>query len=289
MPTLTQVTPAEYHPNGDSTGPDMAQFAQHFLAQGDSWFSLGSLTRITNLLQHLKLQRSAIAVNCAQPGAKLSHMTDTTSQPVFKALLTERFGQKWDAVLISGGGNDIIGALGQSPSNKPAERLLLKPDEWTSTAGAARYLSEDGWKLLCKHLDEVMAHFFGHLGTDINRDTPVLMHTYDFATPRQSGVKLGPLKGGPWMIKACQAYGIPEADWPALSRELLTRWATQLQGYTQTYPQLRVVQTQGLLTPALTSDTGPTEDWENEIHPNKRGYRKLTPKWAQILDALPPR
>ncbi len=64
----------------------------------------------SNLLAQMEFTRSAAVVNCARPGIELTHMTDSSSQQTFRKLLAGRFAVKWDAILFSGGGNDLIDA-----------------------------------------------------------------------------------------------------------------------------------------------------------------------------------
>lgn len=51
-------------------------------------------------------------------------MTDTTTEPMFLRQLTGTLARKWDAILISGVGNDVIDAAQLPPGNKPQDRLL---------------------------------------------------------------------------------------------------------------------------------------------------------------------
>ena len=48
---------------------------------------------------------------------------------------------------------------------------------------------------------------------------------------------------------------------------------------------LHVVPTTGVpLVPADPAGTGSSGDWQNEIHPNKSGWRKLAAAWQKTLD-----
>ena len=44
-----------------------------------------------------------------------------------------------------------------------------------------------------------------------------------------------------------------------------------------------VADTRGALTPAAASATGPSGDWENEIHPSAAGYRKLAERVSPVV------
>jgi hypothetical protein len=47
-----------------------------------------------------------------------------------------------------------------------------------------------------------------------------------------------------------------------------------------------VVDTRGTLVPAALGSTGDNHDWQNEIHPNGRGYEKLAIKVEAQLEPL---
>ena len=115
---------------GDTPFP-LDLYGQRFLAQGDSWFSIGAIPPYltTNVLAELVLERGAVAVNCAAPGAVLRRMTDAVRAPQFVNLLSGNVAWTWSAILVSGGGNDLIEAIGAPPTAPRHQRLLLTPAE----------------------------------------------------------------------------------------------------------------------------------------------------------------
>src|ERR1035437_2698986 len=113
---LVSISPHQLDPSSLGGLYDLERFEKKYLAQGDSWFSIGHIPpwSTTNVLQQMVLSRSAVAVNCAHPGMELSHMADTSTEPAFLNLLNgsgnPKLAWKWDAILMSGGGNDLIDA-----------------------------------------------------------------------------------------------------------------------------------------------------------------------------------
>jgi hypothetical protein len=107
--------------------PALEQLGYRFLAEGDSWFSIGSLNpaKNSNLLFEMAFSVTAGAVNCAFPGDKLRRMVQMNTDPNFIKLLCGHRARIWDALLMSCGGNDLIEALGAPPDSAPARRLLL--------------------------------------------------------------------------------------------------------------------------------------------------------------------
>jgi hypothetical protein len=187
MQKLTLTTPDILRSRLDG-GPDLSQFSKRYLAQGDSWFSIGSFPPwgTSSILQQISLNASSIAVNCARPGVTLQHMTERVSDSVFTDWFVGKVSEKWDAVLLSGGGNDMIDAALSPPTSDLALRLLRRPDEWLSTSGPARYLSEPGWTTFTAHLQAVWSHFLAQRTMAQDPSVPVVVHTYDYVTPRDA-------------------------------------------------------------------------------------------------------
>lgn len=290
MPSITTITPGQLLNPGENP-VDLNLFRHRFLAQGDSWFSFGSLLpwATGNLINPLRLAASACAVNCARPGKQLVHMVDSRRDPGFLSLLIGIQAIAWSGILLSGGGNDLIDAL-STPSVDaagqavpPALRLLRTPAERGRVTAPAGYVSEAGWATFEAHLVAQFHEFVAvrDAAASLSRGVPVFVHTYDVITPRDAGAGLN---HGPWLAPALRAYAIPPADWQALTRHLLQRLATLMQALA--LPNLHVVQTQGTLVAAAPGSSGSSNDWENEIHPNPGGYAKLAAVLGAAIDAV---
>lgn len=295
MPKLTVFQPGEILNPGDSGGPDLSGFTHGFLAQGDSWFSTGAMPpyQTTNLLIALDLQSKAYAVNCAYPGDHLHHMIDARHDPQFlRLLIGSTVPRRWNAILLSAGGNDIIDAAAVLPkmedgSQVPADRrLLLMPEEWATADGnehtVARYISSAGLALFEAHLEAQFKQLIElRDSAEVNRDVPVFVHCYDYPMPRNAPARC--MAGNKsWLYPALLAYQIPAADWFAVSRYLLDELKRILQSLD--LPQLFVVDTSGTLQPAEPEAEGESADWANEIHPTPEGYEKLAAKYAAAID-----
>jgi hypothetical protein len=279
------ISPQQYEGGGELPGFPIEHFPWKCLAQGDSWFSFGAIPPFltTNLLWGLELSTGTCIVNCASPGAQIRRMANTTRSRKFLQLLNGSVAMKWDAILLSGGGNDVIDAV-ESTDASPSLRLLRFQPEWGDPAlGPHKYVSDPGWETLRVHLRAVFEGFITARDRGVNRDQPVILHTYDLAAPRNAPAGLG---FGPWLSKAFgNAYSIPQADWNMVAEELFNRLHTLLKEFTQDFVNVHLVDTIGMLTPAANDDGAATADWQNEIHPTRDGYQKLSDKWATLLDA----
>jgi hypothetical protein len=263
------------------------------LAQGDSWFSIGALppTKTTRILAELRLLRSTVIVNCAYPGAVLHRMTDTTRSPQFRRLLTGRLASKWHLILLSGGGNDLIAAVGAPPTAGPAQRLLRTPVERGPGAStAADYISAAGWATFSDHIGTVFNQLVDLRDSGINRTTPLVWHNYARVMPRPAPAGLG---FGPWLLPALDAYAVPPSDRLGVADELLTRLRSLLDALSAARwardPNcgVHVVDSMGAGVALADADSGAESgDWVNEIHLTRGGYKKCAVAWQQTIDPL---
>lgn len=296
MHKLYALSPDDLLHPSDGTLPDFANYKYKFLAQGDSWFSIGAVPprATTSIFMELNLGARCCAVNCAHPGYVLKRMISAARDPNFTQLLVGNQAWKWDAILMSAGGNDLIDAMRVMPSygnNHPQEgqpipqslRLLLRPDEWKPGAGADRYLSDAGWASFCTYLS-ALVHELVQLrdsSHSLSRGVPLYLHCYDYLLARNA--RAGP-GVGPWLYPALRAYTVPPGAWQAVGIEVITRFKALLQGIH--LPNLHIVDTTDTLIPAKPDETGDSGGWINEIHPNAGGYKKLAAKYAAAVDAL---
>jgi hypothetical protein len=267
----------------------LSQFHRRFLAEGDSWFSMGTLNPLTsaNLLQQMAFAQRNVAVNCALPGDTLQRLVKTRSDPVFVSLLAGATQRPWDALLISAGGNDLIDALQVRGVGVPlALRLLRTPAEWGPPAqGAARYLSEDGWATFAGYLGANFEALLALRDSGVSAGCPVFMHGYAVPTPRPTGA--GP--AGPWLLPSLLAYAVPSADHGALARLLIEKLAALLASFAADrirFPNLHFFDsTRIAIVPAAPGTRGESGDWANEIHLTHAGCRKVARPWCAAIEA----
>lgn len=268
--------------------PPLAEFGKRFLAEGDSWFSMGSLNPLAsaNLLQEMDFTQRNVAINCALPGDTLRRVVDTRRDPQFVALLAGARARPWDALLISAGGNDLIDALQARGDNvPPAQRLLLRQAEWGPAAlGAARYLSDAGWATFSGYLRANFEALLALRDRGPSRGCPMFIHGYAVPTPRPAGAGLA----GPWLLPAMEAYAVAEADRSALAQVLIERLATLLQSLADDgtrLPNLHFFDSSQLpLERALPGTGGESGDWINEIHLSRAGCRKVGRAWSAEIE-----
>ena len=270
--------------------PALGELGYRFLAEGDSWFSIGTLNpaKNSNLLFEMAFRQSAGAVNCASPGDTLRRMANMSKDPNFADLLRGRRARIWDALLLSCGGNDLIDALAV-PAGSPLDKRLVRTQaEWgAASEGPTRYLSEAGWQTFCTYVQANLAHLIGLRDGGPSKGVPLFMHGYAYPTPRPSGAGAG---AGPWLYPCVKAYGIPEADYIPVARMLLQRLSGLLSACAadaSRFPNLHFFDsTQIPIEPSAQGATGESGDWVNEIHLTWRGYEKLALPWSAAIEAV---
>jgi len=263
------------------------------LAQGDSWFSIGAFPPglTSNLLAQMELTRSAAVVNCARPGIQLAHMTDTSTQQTFRKLLTGRFAVKWDAILFSGGGNDLIDAASVGPNEQPQLRLLAtQAERGANPASGDDYISKPGWQTFESHMTAIFDALVSFRDGGINQRVPMVFHTYSHIMPRPAPAGPG---HGPWLQPAMDAFAVPTPDWLAVSAALMDRLADLLARLIAAHQaadpgcELHLVDSRPVrLELGDQKETGPSGDFFNEIHPTRDGYTKLATAWRDPVDQI---
>lgn len=288
----------------DGTLPPLSDYGRRLLAEGDSWFTLGTLklAKASNLLIEQQFSSSTAIVTCAYPGDTLKHVVDGINDADFDLVLREpNFARWWEAILVSAGGNDLIDAAGQRALNadgSPAAleaRLLLTPAEAAAlnpgVAAPQRYISEAGWNQLAGYLRQNFGELVQRREQGPSAGRPIVVHTYSVPVVRPSGT-VGAPEG--WLYPAFRDYGIPEAERQAVATELFERLRQLLLGLDSasgqphalaqfhTFDSARLV----ALNPSDPHSTGNSGDWINEIHPSRNGYRKIGKVMGAWIDTL---
>lgn len=292
-----------------SEPPPLSDYGRRFLAEGDSWFSLGTLNLFagTNLLKELDMARSTAIVYCSYPGDTLQRITDCIGDKWFDRLLRPPKGRKanmerfWEAIPFSAGGNDLIDAaqhraVDRTGQPAPLEaRILLTRAEAAivnpGVTGAAHFISEAGWSLLASYLLDNFAIIVSRRDEGINKHRPLLLHTYHEVVVRPAGIVTSP-QG--WLYPAMVDYGIPVEFWQPLAGELFGRLRTLLlsldsdQGGPGALPAVHVFDSARLvdLIPAAPESANDSGDWINEIHPNRCGYIKIGKLMGPWIDRI---
>ncbi|MBK9160117.1 MAG: hypothetical protein IPM27_00855 [Nitrosomonadales bacterium] len=283
MATVTVISPDQLEGNGEITRPGVfrswGDYERHYLAEGDSWFSLSDILSpsfLYRLGNPVPLKQDTLIVNCAYPGDTLARMVDWSTDANFSDLLARKnFGWKWDGILLSAGGNDIIEAA-------------LAPDgilkSCPSPSGFSDFIDETALDALETHLRycfQRLVRLRDNSEISANRAIPIHYHSYGYPTPRNAPASVS----GPWLHEAFTRKAIPVAYWNDLSDALMGKLSGILHRFDDLGANLHLADTLAdvPLVRADADSTGSSGDWLNEIHLNDAGKDKIAAYWADFL------
>lgn len=240
----------------------------NLLADGDSWFDYPLGSYFPGVHTDVLAQLGAIG----QPTPRIlsfAHYGYTTDQSLGMArrerlvrALTDPRNGRFDAILMSGGGDNIVG-----------DRLAIWLNDATTVgADPARALSETRFQ---GALEEARAGYdsLARLRDQHAPGVPIFVHAYDYAIP--SGV--GVCCIGPWLKPSLDYCGwADEQTGAAIVRAMLTRFGSMLEDFAASTQDVVYVQTQGTLAP---------DQWANELHPTPPGFRLIADKFRAALAA----
>jgi hypothetical protein len=233
------------------------------ISEGDSWFSFPIHF---NTIDHLdeKAGRRISLLRLEANGDRALRIIGGR-QKLRLAEYLKRYSV--DALLFSGGGNDVVGA-----------DLLPLLDEWApgkswrdciDTAATNQRFDQ----LRSAYLDLVKLR-------NENRPTcRIYIHAYDWAVPSGIGASMWGIKVGPWMKPNLERKGIDdEDDQRKIIHWLLEKFADMLEEIAR-QPNVTLVRTQGTLTES---------EWNDELHPSRKGFEKIASKFrAELAKQFP--
>lgn len=238
------------------------------LAHGDSWFDyplsgnvwLDGSTDIIAQLQHLG--------NITPQILNVSHYGDATTEEMSlpkqeRLIQALQDSNNWpstgkpDAILFSGGGDDIAG-----------NQFCIFLDQNLGAGGglnATRYSDA---------LDGIEASYLALFAfrDQYARGVPIFGHDYDFPVPNGSH----PLCAGPWLQPSLQYRGWNAlADGTRIVHDALLGFKARLAALAaDAANNFTLIDTQGTLQPA---------DWANELHPMPDGFKAIAEKFVGAL------
>lgn len=260
---------------------DRAFHKWNFLSEGDSWFTMAGMPT-SNLLFEMRFPVSTLIVNCAMPGDTIKHISNIANNRGLLRGLSKQDGERWDMILLSGGGNDLIDEA-EAILIDPGARGSLKmpsPADYCDQAHLEALIRRirKGYQLIVELRDAPGAPSSG---------VPIVVHTYDYPTANNSPARfLGAGLLGPWLYNAFRHDRIPEEDWVALADYMFEYLAQGILSLDGELPDFHVVDTRNTIVRAKPGSRGESGDWLNEIHPNSRGYAKLSKLIAEKAIAL---
>jgi lysophospholipase L1-like esterase len=236
------------------------------VSEGDSWFSY---SRVTQFLDEDKRTPNGQRQWCFLRLEKNGDEILTILSGGQKQLLREVFKRSpIDALLFSGGGNDIIGA----------DLLpLLKP--YVQGAGPADLIDHRRFDRRIRQIRDCYLELID-LVQDSGQHTRLFVNSYDYVVPSNKPVRLlGLVKvAGPWMIGHFKERNIPVALRAPIIRILIDRFVAMIDS---------LPGEQGVQLPVIRVNTLNIvgNDWKDEIHPSRKGARRVAEAFRSAMVA----
>ena len=241
------------------------------ISEGDSWFSFPSHANTIDHLDELVDRRMSL-LRLEESGDTLQRMTSGEQRGRLRQFLTT---YPVDALLFSGGGNDVVG-----PEILDLFDDLVPGQPWES---AIRPTAMD---LQFQHIANAY-HTIAELRDQYRPNAWIITHTYAYVRPngKPTVFWLWPipisLSFGPWIKTNLEARGIDQAaDQTAVVRYLIDRFHDTIADVASVHERFTVIDNRSRLTQAA--------DWTDELHPSRTGFRKVAQQFRRALrTALP--
>ncbi len=236
-------------------------------AEGDSWFDYPIPFFGGGIIPRLENRLGVPILNLAKAGDEVRYMLGVEERKLLTKYLTDGCpaGGAWDALVFSGGGNDIadnpmaLWVRDWDPNNTPAGHIHQQRFD------AALALVRAGY-------EDLIA-----LRNKLSPDTHLIFHGYDFAIPDGRGVCFL----GPWLKPTFDLRQFPtQRAGQEVVKAMLQQFAVMMADLA-TRPKVTFLPSQGTLPPQTSS-------WHNELHPSRDGFEKFADIFYLKLKELYP-
>ena len=220
------------------------------VAEGDSWFLYPILVKdtIDYLMESWPVKSLAWAGDTLENYKKSGQLLKT-----IKSL-----GPKY--VVLSGGGNDIIG--------EDIKDLLIKN---ASDISSPRDYLNDKYEERIKSISDLYNYFFSEISKHQSIDK-ILVHGYDYIRPDHATIVT---KDG-WLNKYLQEAGIANANERSkLIKFLIDEFNDLLNNLSEQYEKVVYLDMRNVIE---------SDEWYDEIHPNDSGYKKIANSFEKVLN-----
>ena len=251
-----------------AAAPKVVSNPLQILAEGDSWFDYPALLFGGGVIPRLEKRMGLPILNLADAGDEVRFMLGVEQRKKLIKHLKQGnpAGVKWDVLLFSGGGNDIVDNpmalwIRDFDANIPLPNHIHQ-----ARLDAALTLVKAGYEDLIDLRDK------------LSPDTTLIFHAYDFAIPDGRGI----CNLGPWLQPTFKLRNFPSTQAAfEVVKAMLLKFAAMLQALAGAQPKVEFVLTQGTMQPVTAS-------WHNELHPHKKGFEQFAALFHDKLRALFP-
>lgn len=233
------------------------------LAEGDSWFDYPVPLFGGGIIPRLEQRLGVPIFSLAKAGDEVRYMLGVEQRQLLSSYLYHgsSSGGKFDALLFSGGGNDIVG-----------DPMAIWIKDWDPTKSPEEHINQ-------RHFDAAISLVRAgyeeliDLRDQLSPNTHLFFHGYDFAIPDGRGI----CHLGPWLKPTLDLRGFPELPndprkFPDSARirvvNALLKQFSEVAKVLAGRPKVTFINTQGTLVQRPSS-------WHNELHPSAAGFDKF--------------
>jgi hypothetical protein len=187
---------------------------------------------------------------------------------------------QFDAILLSTGGNVVVGGELAEFTKTAAEPQLPGPYQWGPVP--APVFDHVHLAVFGRALDYAIADIGLVVGYRdlLSPQSIIYVHSYDYVWPSGAGYRLGPIRMGPWIQPYLERVGLTDPLYQrVLTSWLIDQFAERLRALVSQHPNMRLVDSRGTLTNQ--------RQWENEIHPTASGFELIAKRcWKPVLTGV---
>jgi hypothetical protein len=228
------------------------------LAEGDSWFDYPLFRDTIEWIREIGNPEPEI-LSLAHHGDAAVDMLGVAQRARIIENLQDADNGAFDALLFSGGGNDIAG-----------DRFCLWVLKFVTGSDPAHGVDRQRLSDMNGVIRAAYVDLF-RIRDEIAPGCAIFLHGYDFALPTGEGV----CGFGPWLKPSLDFRGWTTPSTAAgIVKEVLLSFDKLLAQLEQQFPNVVYVRTQGTLS---------ADDWANELHPTRTGFQKIANVFVRAL------
>ena len=245
------------------------------IAEGDSWFDYP----FHDVLRLLEDDHGYDVESVAHKGDCVEDMAYAGQFEEFARRLEKllRQNQVPNAILLSGGGNDIAGGEFALLLNHVASGLPTINQD--IVRGVIDVRLRNAYGFLIGGLTEIAKRYLG-------APIPIVTHGYDYPVPDGRGFLGGFfVLPGPWLEPGFRKKGYADVNANAkVMRALIDQFNVMLKSISATpsFEHVHYLDLRGTLATGRTYK----KDWANELHPTAKGFATVAVKFAATIGGL---
>jgi phospholipase C len=233
------------------------------LTEGDSWFAFPSILGRKNVIERIQDEFSEWRfLRMEDNGDELAAMLSGKQRARIREVLSDKL---FDLLLFSGGGNDVVG-----------DDMTALLNDYRPGMSLEDCINGDRFERRLTQI-ELSYRDLVDIRNDNSPATIVVVNGYDYPHPRNEGV----CRQGPWLYPGMMRRGIEDPDLQMeIAVYLIDRFNDALRAVVDS-PLSR-----GTVHLAPTVGTLMKDEWGDEIHPSRSGFKLIARKFQEVFEEI---